>query len=125
MLLVPTYLKSSEIDGLGVFAAEPIKAGTKIWELREGFDLFIHEKDLDSFPSITQHFLRKYTYPHPTMEGILILGVDNDRFMNHNPTPNTDFKHSDAGYAVRDISKDEEITSNYDEFFPKGFTFVA
>lgn len=124
MLLIPTYLRESEINGLGVFASEPIAAGTKIWELREGFDLFIHENDLSAFPLVTQHFLQKYTYPHPTLRKTLILGVDNDRFMNHNPVPNTDFKHPNAGYALRDIAKDEEITSDYSEFFPNGFTFV-
>lgn len=124
MLLIPTHLRSSEINGIGVFASEPVKAGAKIWELREGFDIFFHEEDIKTLPVLTQRFLEKYTYPHAKLEKVHVLGSDNDRFMNHDPMPNTNFKDWQYGYAIRDIALDEEITCDYNEFCPNGFVFV-
>ena len=40
MLLVKTYLDKSRIHGLGVFAAQPICKGAKIWRFVYGFDRF-------------------------------------------------------------------------------------
>ena len=40
---------------------------------------------------------------------MVILDSDNGRFMNHSPTPNTDFRVFDKG---------EELTCNYHEFEP-------
>ena len=52
MMIVPTYVGPSEIEGVGVFAAEPIPAGTAIWTLDERFDhLFkdVTEVDVRAF----------------------------------------------------------------------------
>jgi SET domain-containing protein len=38
MLLVSTYVAASEIEGVGVFAAAPIRKGTLIWQLNPDFD---------------------------------------------------------------------------------------
>ena len=38
MLLVKTYLDRSPIHGLGVFAAEFIRKGTRVWRFVESFD---------------------------------------------------------------------------------------
>jgi len=38
--------------------------------------------------------------------------------MNHSLQPNTDFRDSVFGYAIRDIAAGEEITCNYAEFEP-------
>lgn len=39
MLLVPTYVAPSAIQGLGVFAAEPVTEGAPIWRFEPGIDL--------------------------------------------------------------------------------------
>ena len=38
MLLVKTYLDKSSIHGLGVFASQVIRKGTKVWRFVDGFD---------------------------------------------------------------------------------------
>lgn len=124
MLLVPTRLKESPIHGIGVHAAAPIKAGTRIWELREGFDVIIDEGRLKSYPEHVQQFIDIYTYPHPTKKNCVILEADNGRFMNHSDKPNTDFSTVDKGIALVDIAEGEEITCNYHEFCYDGFTLV-
>jgi len=118
MLTVSTYLAPSVIEGLGVFAREPIPRGRLIWALNPKFDIFINESEIDAYPPYLQDFMSRYTYPHLEMPGVVILDSDNGRFMNHSPIPNTDFRVFDKGYALVDIAKGEELTCNYSEFDP-------
>lgn len=124
MMLVRTILHESGIHGIGLFAAEPIKKGTKIWEFMEGLDLVYPASLLDTASEPIRSFLNRYSYPHHTMNGKIILDGDHGRFMNHSPTPNTDFSqiHAHQGFATRDIAEGEELTCNYHEFAP-GFEF--
>ena len=41
MLLIRTYVAKSAIEGVGVFAAEPIRKGASIWRLEPDFDRLI------------------------------------------------------------------------------------
>ncbi|TIP79437.1 MAG: SET domain-containing protein-lysine N-methyltransferase, partial [Mesorhizobium sp.] len=41
MLLIRTYIAASAIEGVGVFAAEPISKGASIWRLDPDFDRMI------------------------------------------------------------------------------------
>ncbi len=41
MLLINNYVGKSEIEGVGVFAAEPIAQGTVIWRFDDDFDRLI------------------------------------------------------------------------------------
>jgi SET domain-containing protein len=118
MLLVRTYLSNSAIEGVGIFAAEPIKAGDVIWRLEPKFDVFLSEADIEGLPPHMQDFVAKYSYPHMRKPGIWILEADNGRFMNHSETPNTDFTGFEEGFATRDIAAGEEIVCNYHEFDP-------
>ncbi len=123
-MLVKTYLAQSGIHGVGLFAAEPVKAGAKIWEFMEEFDTVHDETALVATPEPVRSFLRRYTYPHHAQPGKIILDGDHGRFMNHSDTPNTDFRmiHANNGFALHDIAKGEELTCNYNEFAP-GFVF--
>ena len=47
---------------------------------------------------------------------MLVLESDEGRFMNHSPSPNTDFAGMNEGYALVDIPAGTEITCNYAEF---------
>lgn len=116
MMLVRTYLSNSPIEGVGIYAAEPIKAGDVIWRLEPKFDVFFTESDIEELPPHMQDFIARYSYPHMTKPGIWVLESDNGRFMNHNEAPNTDFTDFEQGYAIRDIAAGEEITCNYYEF---------
>lgn len=124
MMLVPTELKSSPIHGLGVYAAAPVKAGAKIWELREGFDVFMDIAFISGLPPLVQGFVDKYGYPHHSRKNTIILEIDSGRFMNHSDTPNTDFKTPEVGFALVDIAVGEELLCNYSEFCFDGFTLL-
>jgi uncharacterized protein len=118
MMLVQTFLSSSDIEGIGIFAAEPIKAGTQIWRTDPKFDVHFSQDEVDQLPAHMQEFITRYSYPHMMLPGILVLESDNGRFMNHNENPNTDFTRCEIGYAIQDIAAGEEITCNYYEFDP-------
>jgi SET domain-containing protein len=118
MLLVPTYVGPSAIEGVGVFAAAPIPRGTQIWLLDESFDRILGDEEIEALGGPQRDFVERYGYPHTTKPGLTIIEVDNGRFMNHSAQPNTDFTNPAAGLAIRDIAEGEEITCNYEEFAP-------
>ncbi|MCR9128003.1 MAG: SET domain-containing protein-lysine N-methyltransferase [Alphaproteobacteria bacterium] len=124
MLLIDTYVGPSPIEGVGVFAAEPIKAGQIIYRFEPDFDRLIALSDADRLPEPIRRFIDRYTYPHPGEAGVVVLDADNGRHMNHSETPNTDFRDAIVGRAIRDIAPGEEITCNYAEFEP-GFVMLA
>ena len=114
MLLVKTYLDRSPIHGLGVFAAERIPKGTKIWRFVEGFDRCYTPKQFAKLPKEARAFLKDYAY---RVDGEILFTVDNDHHMNHADKPNTILR---GGYAIASttIAKGTEITNDYREFDP-------
>jgi SET domain-containing protein len=116
MMLVRTYLSTSKIEGVGIFAAEPAKAGDIIWRLEPEFDVLLTREQIAAWPAHMDNFLEHYCYPHLHQSGVWVLEVDNGRFMNHSIFPNTDFSAFYYGKAIRDIAVGEEITCNYYEF---------
>jgi hypothetical protein len=112
MLLVKTYLDKSPIHGLGVFAGEFIRKGTKIWRFVEGFDRFYSPKQFARLPKPARDYIRQHGY---RVDGEILLTVDHDHHMNHADRPNTLLRN---GYAIarRNIRKGEEITNDYREF---------
>jgi len=50
MLRVPTVVRPSPIQGVGLFSAGEIPAGTVIWEFTPGVDWRIPPQDLARFP---------------------------------------------------------------------------
>lgn len=130
MMLVPTYVAPSPIEGVGVFAAEDIEEGALIWELAPGLDRLIRRAEVAALPPVLQQFAERYGYPHPHDPEVLIVELDNGRFMNHSSEPNTRFDDPDAGFTRRAIRAGEELTCNYAEFDPSfeilpGRLFVA
>jgi hypothetical protein len=114
MLLVKTYLDKSPIHGLGVFAAETIPKGTRIWRFVEGFDRCYTLKQFARLPKPARDFLKDYAY---RVDGEVLFTVDNDHHMNHAENPNTLLR---GGYviAAANIAKGVEITNDYREFDP-------
>jgi len=113
MMLVRTYLSNSKIEGIGIFAAEPIKAGDVIWRLDPKFDVLFTESDIEELPPHMQDFISRYFYPHLKQPGVWVLESDNGRFMNHSESPNTDFSPFEEGFAIRDIAAGEELLWDY------------
>jgi SET domain-containing protein len=122
-MLLPTYVAPSKIEGIGVFTSVPIEPGTTIWRFDPAFDRILSRAVLETAPEHLQEFLERYAYPLPGSDDELVLEVDNGRFMNHSASPNTDFTEVSAGYALRNIAADEELTCNYEEFEP-GFVLL-
>jgi SET domain-containing protein len=127
MMLVRTYLAPSEIQGLGVFAGEFIRAGMQMWALNPKFDIFLHASEIESLPVHMLDFVERYSYPHLEMPGVRVVDCDDGKFMNHSATPNTDFRIFEKGFAIKDIAAGDEITCNYYEFDPdfRGFGTAA
>jgi len=124
MLLISTYVAPSAIEGLGLFAGEPVSRGSLIWSLNPKFDIFVHQTEIGVLPPHVQSFLIRYSYPHLEMPGYRVIDVDNGKYMNHSLAPNTDFRIFDKGYALSDIAEGEEITCNYHEFDPDFVGFM-
>ncbi|MGB7256740.1 MAG: SET domain-containing protein [Pseudolabrys sp.] len=112
MLLVKTYLDKSAIHGLGVFAGEFIRKGTKIWRWVEGFDRAYTPKQFARLPKPARDYIRHHGY---RADGEILIGMDHDHHMNHSADANTFWKN---GYVIacRDIRKGAEITNDYREF---------
>lgn len=117
MLLVKTYLAPSKIHGIGLFAAEPIPKGTPTWKFMDGFDLAINKEDINKLSDPARKQFENYAYLNQ-QTGKYILCFDDSRFMNHSTDPNTKSSASDedVDVAMKDIQKDEEITTDYREF---------
>ncbi|MDG4893063.1 SET domain-containing protein-lysine N-methyltransferase [Mesorhizobium sp. WSM4976] len=117
MLLIRTYVAQSTIEGVGVFAAEPIRKGASIWRLDPDFDRLIPMEKYEAASPHLRELLDRYAYPSPDKPGFMVYEVDNGRFMNHSERPNTDFSQYGGAVAIRDIAAGEEITCDYGEFF--------
>jgi uncharacterized protein len=114
MLRVRTYVASSLIEGIGLFAAEPIPRGTLIWKFDQKLDTKLDLRDVSDGETLVKEWILRYGY-QPTEEPVYILCGDNARFMNHAPEPNCD-DVGDLTIARVDIAEGEEITCNYGAF---------
>ena len=120
MLLVRTRLGQSPIEGTGLFAAEPILAGTVTWRFMPGYDQLFTTEQIANLPEVARAAIETYTYLHaPT--GLHVYCLDNARFMNHADDANTVGVHSNGGIegydvATRDIAEGEELTCDYRDF---------
>lgn len=123
MLIVPTYVGPSAIEGVGIFAVEAIPAGTAIWTLDETFDHLFDASAIGSMTPIMRNFVERYGYPHMTRPGLTVVEFDNGKLMNHSDSPNTNFTDPNIGWAISDIAAGEELTCDYSEFDP-GFVML-
>ncbi len=117
MLLVKTRALASAIEGVGLFAAEPIQKGAMVWRFEPGIDLVVPEERIATLPEAARAFFKRYAFPCPFFPGGLLLGFDNTRFVNHSLTPNLDNTGPDT-IALRDIAEGEEMTTDYAELEP-------
>ena len=113
MMVVRSYLAPSAIEGLGVFAAEPIAKGELVWRFDRRFDQLISKADLAAAPAHVREFLERYTYEFHDDSDFVVLDADEGRYMNHADAPNVDLTDPEIGVAVRDIAAGEELTCDY------------
>lgn len=120
MLLIKTYIASSAIEGVGVFAAQPIAKGAVIWRTDRTFDMLVSVATYRSAEPHLKELLDRYAYPSCDKPGFLVYEIDNGRFMNHAEQPNTDFSGFGVGTALDEIRVGRELTCNYHQFY-EGF----
>ena len=115
MLLVNARKGPSKIHGLGLIAQEFIPAGTRVWELRVGFDVVMTEAQMRELPPVAQEHVWYYSFrSSDAARPLYIMPGDDDRYTNHSDDPNT--KMLDASWvtvATRDIPVGEELTWDY------------
>lgn len=112
MLLVSTRIGPSSIHGLGLFAAEPIPQGTKVWAFHAALDLVVPEREVAVLPPVAVSYFRNYAYRPLADEGVWYLNGDYAKFMNHATAPNLT-EIDGCNVAVRDIAEGEELTCDY------------
>ena len=119
------YVKKVKGKGRGVFARQPIPAGTVIENVPK--ILFPIDTIVDGFDS---YYLAKYFFHHSETHVAFCLGYGS--LYNHSYTPNADYWRAPGPMmvfkAIKDIAKDEEICVNYngdpDSKNPPGFEVV-
>ncbi|MBI3160623.1 MAG: SET domain-containing protein [Chloroflexi bacterium] len=120
MLLVRAHLKSSEIHGLGCFAAEPIARGQRVWTFDDRIDVRVPVEELPNLPGPARDFLDMYGYEE-VLDGraYIVLAGDHAKHMNHSDAPNVLEVGNGDEIAGRDIQPGEELTCDYNAFDPK------
>jgi SET domain-containing protein len=125
MLLIDVYIDKSPIQGIGVFARQPIAKDAVIWRLDERFDRLIETALYESLDGPVKSYLDRYCYPRRGDPRYIVFEADDARYMNHADDPNCDFGHGDVAYALRDIAAGDEMTCDYNVFFEAGFEFLG
>lgn len=116
MMMVRCYLGPSSIEGLGVFASQPVKKGAVVWIHDPRFDICYFRDEVDQAPSHFREYLERYTHEHPTDPDRVVLDCDEGRFLNHDPMPNIDRSNPWRGIATRAIAAGDELTCDYSQF---------
>jgi uncharacterized protein len=125
VLLVEVYLDRSPLEGIGVFARRPIAKGAPIWRLHPEYDQLIPAAQWEAETGPVKLYLDRYAYPSRVKPGFIVFEADDARFMNHADDPNCDVSDEAVHVALRDIAAGEEITCDYNRFFPEGFEFLG
>ena len=129
MLMVKTELRASSIHGIGVFLAEPVRAGQLIWRFDSRIDRVFSDAELEEMPEILQDFLRTYS----TLDAgqrLWVLCGDNGRHFNHSEDPNTRSLGIAFGddVAAFELPAGTELTSDYrticDAMRLEGMSFI-
>ena len=114
MMMVETELRPSDIQGIGIFLLEDVRAGQTLWRFDSRVDRIYTEAELSGLPPATGAFLRRFsTWHEPT--GLWVLCGDNGRHFNHSETPNTVSQGIAFGedVAAQDLPAGTELTSDY------------
>jgi uncharacterized protein len=115
MLLVKTFVMPSPVHGLGLFAAEAIRAGALVRQWNPAFDREFSEEAAAALPPAAREFLDHFGWTAPG--GGLRVSLDGSRYTNHGADPNLVVR-GDATYARRDIAAGEELLEDYTAYEP-------
>jgi SET domain-containing protein len=112
MLYIDTYLDKSKIHGVGVFSKENVNKGEQIKEERPEFEIEFNKDKLPSMPLALAKLIDTHAYERKIGSGILVLGIDNEKYLNHSNDPSV----NDEGIALKNIKIGDEITIDYKDF---------
>jgi SET domain-containing protein len=112
MFLIDTYLDKSKIHGVGVFSKENVNKGEQIKEERPEFEIEFNKNKLPSMPLALAKLIDTHAYERKIGSGILVLGIDNEKYLNHSDNPSV----NDEGIALKNIKIGDEITIDYRDF---------
>jgi SET domain-containing protein len=116
MMLVRTRVGPSRIHGSGLFAVDPLPAGTPIWRFQPGFDHDFAPEQFAALPAIAREHTRWFCFVSKA-DGHVILSGDHACFINHSPEHNTGAPPNAPApvttVALRDSAAGEEITCDY------------
>lgn len=119
MMLVPVRADRSPIHGLGLFALQPIPAGTTVWRFLPGFDRAFGPAEFAALPEPARRHLQHYGWLDAARREWVLDG-DLAIFMNHAPEPNTGAPFATGPapetIALRSIAAGEELTCDYRTF---------
>ncbi|GAA4650365.1 hypothetical protein GCM10023116_26480 [Kistimonas scapharcae] len=121
MFNINVKIKPSTIHGNGLFADEPVKAGSTVYQGNAELDLIISEETFSALTTREQQFISQYG-AHSSLDDQWHLPHDHIRFCNHSNNPNLKLSYPDKNshschiVAVRDIAAGEELLQDYREF---------
>ena len=120
MLQVKTEVKASEVHGMGLFAAEPIKKGEVVWVFEPGLDISITKDEYEALKPVQKTFFDHYGYWSNELERY-ICAADGWRYTNHSEDANVVTIGLEKGsegqdVALRDIEAGEELLFDYRGF---------
>lgn len=97
---------------MGLFCAEPVKAGTTVWQFMPGLDYEVRELPENE---VARAFVLKYGYMPLDEPRRWVMCVDDARFFNHSDDPTC--LETDNGTVARfDLQPGTELTTDYREF---------
>lgn len=120
MMRVKVYLAPSSIEGLGVFAAEPVAKGTMTWAFDPPVDTSLTPEEAARLPAFMRPHIDRYAYLDER-HGVYVLCGDAAMYMNHSDDPNVEEAWPEGhpygvDVAARDIAAGEEFLCDYRSF---------
>ena len=121
MLTINTYLAPSPVHGIGLYAVEPIKAGSPVWKFNRYIDkIFKHDVFINICSRLDNCSLYHLLNSSYSRGGRYFYLTDNARFINHSEKyDNICFVDDYTEIALRDIEPHEELLENYLESYDK------
>jgi hypothetical protein len=115
MMRVRTRIGPSDIQGLGLFALQPITKGQTVWELDEDLDRVLTYAEYRRHPPLVRRWMNRFVYQSRTSR-VIIFYSDDARFINHQPVAVATVRSipDRLKVAIRDIAVGEELTEDYD-----------
>ncbi len=116
--MVPVEFRKSSVHGFGVFAAGPIPAGARVWQVDDSMHV-CEASDLAGLSRVELRFALHGGYLHKP-SGRFLWYTDGMQYMNHCPTPDANVGlgkwpplAEDHCVALRDIAAGDELFEDY------------